>query len=178
MFAGPWAGQIFANPGAEVIKVEHKGVGAPFLADCNGRQTSEAAYFLSCNRGKKSVTIVIKKPAGQDLIKKLAAKSDFLLENYKVGGLAKYGFAYEDLRTLNPALIYCSITGFGQTGPYRDHAGYDFMIDGRSYEHHWTSRWSAWGWARQGGSRGYGFVHGNVCISCDACRARAPTMHW
>lgn len=102
--------------------------GPPFLADRTGPPTSEAAYFLSCNRGKKSVTIDIKDPAGQELVKKLAAKSDFLIENYKVGGLRKYGLAYEDLRKLNRGLIYCSITGFGQSGPYKDRAGYDLMI--------------------------------------------------
>lgn len=119
-----------------MIKVERPGVGddtrawgrPPFLADRAGRPTSEAAYFLSCNRGKKSVTIDIKDPAGQELVKKLAAKSDFLIENYKVGGLTKYGLAYEDLRKLNRGLIYCSITGFGQSGPYKDRAEYDLMI--------------------------------------------------
>ncbi|WOH52482.1 CaiB/BaiF CoA transferase family protein [Bradyrhizobium sp. sBnM-33] len=135
VLAGPWAGQIFADLGAEVIKVERPGVGddtrswgPPFLTDGAGCPTSEAAYFLSCNRGKKSVTIDITNPAGQELVKKLAAKSDFLLENFKVGGLAKYGLAYENLRHLNRGLIYCSITGFGQDGPYKDRAGYDFMI--------------------------------------------------
>lgn len=135
VLAGPWAGQIFADLGAEVIKVERpdigddtRGWGPPFLVDQEGRQTSEAAYFLSCNHGKKSITIDIRNPDGQDLVRKLAAKSDFLLENYKVGGLAKYGLSYEHLRKLNPGLIYCSITGFGQDGPYKDRAGYDFMI--------------------------------------------------
>lgn len=135
VLAGPWAGQIFADLGAEVIKVECPGLGddtrswgPPFLTDGTGRPTLEAAYFLSCNRGKKSVTIDLKDPAGQELAKKLAMKCDFLIENYKVGGLAKYGLAYEDLRKLNRGLIYCSITGFGQTGPYKDRAGYDFMI--------------------------------------------------
>ncbi|RXG83854.1 CaiB/BaiF CoA transferase family protein [Bradyrhizobium zhanjiangense] len=135
VLAGPWAGQIFADLGAEVIKVERpdvgddtRGWGPPFLVDQEGRETSEAAYFLSCNRGKKSITIDIRNPDGQDLVRKLAAKSDFLLENYKVGGLAKYGLSYQHLRKLNPGLIYCSITGFGQDGPYKDRAGYDFMI--------------------------------------------------
>jgi crotonobetainyl-CoA:carnitine CoA-transferase CaiB-like acyl-CoA transferase len=135
VLAGPWAGQIFADLGAEVIKVERPGAGddtrgwgPPFLADSDGHPSSEAAYFLSCNRGKKSITIDIQDPAGQELVKKLAAKSDFLLENYKVGGLAKYGLSYQQMRKLHPGLIYCSITGFGQSGPYKDRAGYDFMI--------------------------------------------------
>ncbi|MCK1742072.1 CoA transferase [Bradyrhizobium sp. 139] len=135
VLAGPWAGQIFVDLGAEVIKVERpvtgddtRGWGPPYLADESGRPTSESAYFLSCNRGKKSITIDLGDRAGQDLVRKLAMKCDFLLENYKVGGLAKYGLGYEHLTKLNPGLIYCSVTGFGQTGPYKDRAGYDFMI--------------------------------------------------
>lgn len=135
VLAGPWAGQIFADLGAEVIKVERPATGddtrqwgPPYLADDAGQSTTESAYFLSCNRGKKSITIDITDPAGQELVKQLAKKCDFLLENYKVGGLAKYRLDYENLRKINRGLIYCSITGFGQNGPYKDRPGYDFMI--------------------------------------------------
>jgi crotonobetainyl-CoA:carnitine CoA-transferase CaiB-like acyl-CoA transferase len=135
ILAGPWAGQALADLGAEVIKIERpgegddtRGWGPPYLAGTDGKPTAEAAYYLAANRGKKSVAVDISKPEGQKLVKELAAISDILIENYKVGGLLKYGLAYEDLRQLNPGLIYCSITGFGQTGPYKDLAGYDFMI--------------------------------------------------
>ncbi len=137
VLAGPWAGQTLADLGAEVIKVERPGVGddtrgwgPPFLHDADGKPTSDAAYFLSANRGKKSVSIDFTRPAGRELVCKLAQECDILLENFKVGGLAKYGLDYESLRQLNPRLIYCSITGFGQTGPYRQRAGYDFLIQG------------------------------------------------
>ena len=135
VLAGPWAGQNLADLGAEVIKIERPGAGddtrgwgPPYLADPEGEPTAEAAYYLSANRGKKSVAIDISDPGGQALLKELAGQSDILIENYKVGGLAKYGLAYQDLCPLNPGLIYCSITGFGQSGPYKDLAGYDFMI--------------------------------------------------
>ena len=137
VLAGPWAGQILADLGAEVIKVERPGKGddtrawgPPFLKDAYGENTSEAAYYLSANRNKESVTIDFTRPEGQKLVRELAAKSDILIENFKVGGLAAYGLDYESLRTINPELIYCSITGFGQTGPYASRAGYDFMIQG------------------------------------------------
>ncbi|WP_339513149.1 CaiB/BaiF CoA transferase family protein [Pseudomonas sp. RL_15y_Pfl2_60] len=137
VLAGPWAGQILADLGAEVIKVERPGVGddtrhwgPPFLQDAAGEDTSEAAYYLSANRNKQSVTIDFTQPRGQQLIRELAAKSDVLIENFKVGGLAAYGLDYASLKALNPRLIYCSITGFGQTGPYAKRAGYDFMIQG------------------------------------------------
>ncbi len=137
VLAGPWAGQILADLGAEVVKVEQpgkgddtRGWGPPFLKDEQGRDTTESAYFLSANRGKKSVTIDITRAEGQALVRRLAANSDILLENFKVGGLAKYGLDYDSLKGLHPGLIYCSITGFGQTGPYRDRPGYDFMIQG------------------------------------------------
>lgn len=137
VLAGPWASQILADLGAEVIKVEQPGKGddtrawgPPYLKDSAGRDTTESAYFLSTNRGKKSVTIDITRAAGQALIRQLAAQADILLENFKVGGLAKYGLDYESLKAINPRLIYCSITGFGQTGPYKDRPGYDFMIQG------------------------------------------------
>ena len=135
VLAGPWAAQTLADLGAEVIKVEKPGVGddtrswgPPFITDPDGGKLAESAYFHCTNRGKKSLTLDISVPEGQDIVRRLAAKSDILLENYKVGGLARYGLAYDDLRKVNPRLIYCSITGFGQTGPYKDRAGYDFMI--------------------------------------------------
>lgn len=137
VLAGPWAGQILADLGAEVIKVERPGSGddtrawgPPFLKDAAGENTSEAAYYLSANRNKRSVTIDFTQPEGQRLVRELAAKSDILIENFKVGGLAAYGLDYASLKALNPNLIYCSITGFGQTGPYAKRAGYDFMIQG------------------------------------------------
>jgi formyl-CoA transferase len=137
VLAGPWCGQTLADLGAEVIKVERpgsgddtRGWGPPFLKDRDGNDTREAAYYLSANRGKKSITLDIAKPQGQAICRQLARRADVLLENYKVGDLARYGLGYDDLRAENPGLVYCSITGFGQTGPYRDRAGYDFMIQG------------------------------------------------
>jgi len=137
VLAGPWSGQILADLGAEVIKVERPGSGddtrawgPPFLKDANGENTSEAAYYLSANRNKRSVTIDFTQAEGQRLVRELAAKSDVVIENFKVGGLAAYGLDYASLREINPNLIYCSITGFGQTGPYAKRAGYDFMIQG------------------------------------------------
>ena len=137
VLAGPWAGQILADLGAEVIKVERPGNGddtrawgPPFLKDAYGESTGEAAYYLSANRNKQSVTIDFTKPEGQQLVRELAAKSDILIENFKVGGLQAYGLDYTSLKALNPDLIYCSITGFGQTGPYAKRAGYDFMVQG------------------------------------------------
>jgi len=135
VLAGPWAGQVFADLGAEVIKIERPGSGddtrawgPPYLKDTAGNDTHEAAYFLAANRGKKSVTLDISRPEGQALVRRLAAQCDVLLENYKAGDLARYGLGYEDLKVLNPGLIYCSITGFGQSGPMRHVAGYDFII--------------------------------------------------
>jgi crotonobetainyl-CoA:carnitine CoA-transferase CaiB-like acyl-CoA transferase len=137
VLAGPWAGQILADLGAEVIKIERPGNGddtrawgPPFLKDACGEDTSEAAYYLSANRNKQSVTIDFTQPEGQRLVRALAAKSDIVIENFKVGGLKAYGLDYEALQVENPRLIYCSITGFGQTGPYAKRAGYDFMIQG------------------------------------------------
>ena len=135
ILAGPWATQILADLGAEVIKVERPGAGddtrqwgPPFLKAADGRETHESAYFLSTNGGKKSITLNVANPRGAQIARDLAAHSDVLIENYKVGGLAKYGLGWDDLRKANPRLVYCSITGFGQTGPYRERAGYDFMI--------------------------------------------------
>ncbi|MGE7993702.1 CaiB/BaiF CoA transferase family protein [Pseudomonas sp. NPDC089554] len=137
VLAGPWCGQILADLGADVIKVERPGSGddtrawgPPFLKDAQGENTSEAAYYLSANRNKRSVTIDFTQPEGQRLVRELAAKSDIVIENFKVGGLAAYGLDYASLKAENPKLIYCSITGFGQTGPYAKRAGYDFMIQG------------------------------------------------
>ncbi len=137
VLAGPWVGQTLADLGAEVIKVERPGSGdetrawgPPWLRDEAGGETSESAYYLSANRGKKSIALDIASPEGRQAVRDLAAKSDVLLENYKVGGLAKYGLDYESLKAVNPGLVYCSITGFGQDGPYAGRAGYDFIIQG------------------------------------------------
>jgi crotonobetainyl-CoA:carnitine CoA-transferase CaiB-like acyl-CoA transferase len=136
VLAGPWATQILADFGAEVIKVEKpgegddtRGWGPPFLTNPDGSR-GDAAYYVSANRGKQSVAIDMATADGQKLLRELAAKSDIVMENFKVGGLKKYGLDYESLKAVNPKLIYCSITGFGQTGPYARRAGYDFMIQG------------------------------------------------
>ena len=135
VLAGPWCTQMLADLGADVIKVEKPGEGddtrhwgPPFLQDAQGNNTKHATYYTACNRNKRSVTIDISKPEGQALIRQMALQSDVLVENFKVGGLAKYGLDYASLKTLNPRLIYCSITGFGQDGPYAERAGYDLMI--------------------------------------------------
>jgi crotonobetainyl-CoA:carnitine CoA-transferase CaiB-like acyl-CoA transferase len=137
VLAGPWAGQNLADLGAEVIKIERPKVGddsrafgPPWVKDAQGRDTKDSAYFTSANRGKKSVTVNLQQAEGQALVRELAAKSDVLIENYKFGDLARYGLGYEDLQKINPRLIYCSVTGFGQTGPYKERPGYDFMIQG------------------------------------------------
>ena len=139
VLAGPWCTQMLADLGADVIKVEKPGEGddtrhwgPPFLKDEHGNATEHASYFTSCNRNKRSITIDIAKPEGQAIIRQMAAQSDVLVENFKVGGLAHYGLDYESLKALNPRLIYCSITGFGQTGPYAERAGYDLMIQAMS----------------------------------------------
>ncbi len=137
VLAGPWASQNLADLGAEVIKIERPGRGddtrawgPPFLKDEAGAQTSETAYFLCANRGKKSLTLDIASARGQEIVRALAARSDVLIENFKTGDLRRYGLAYDDLKAVNPELVYCSITGFGQDGPFSDQAGYDFMIQG------------------------------------------------
>ena len=137
VLAGPWAGQNLADLGAEVIKVERPKVGddsrafgPPWVKDREGRETKDSAYFTSANRGKKSITVNVAKPEGQALIRALARECDVLIENYKHGDLARYGLGYDDLKSVNPRLVYCSVTGFGQTGPYRERPGYDFMIQG------------------------------------------------
>src|SRR3982751_5504829 len=137
VLAGPWATQNLADFGAEVIKVERPGHGddtrkwgPPFLKDRDGRDTADAAYYLACNRGKKSMTLDPAHPRGREVAKALAAKSDVLVENFKVGDLARHGLDHASLAAANPRLVYCSITGFGQDGPYRDRPGYDFMVQG------------------------------------------------
>ncbi|MFZ5618120.1 MAG: CaiB/BaiF CoA transferase family protein [Pseudomonadota bacterium] len=134
VLAGPWASQLLGDLGAEIIKIEKPGAGddtrgwgPPFLKDASG-ETTDAAYFLSANRSKKSVAIDIADPEGAGLVRRIAASSDIFLENFKVGGLKKYGLDFESLARVNPRLVYCSITGFGQTGPYAPRAGYDYMI--------------------------------------------------
>ena len=136
VLAGPWATQMLADFGAEVVKIEKpgegddtRGWGPPFLTNPDGSR-GDAAYFQSANRGKWSVCIDMASPEGQKLIRALAAKADVVIENFKVGGLRKYGLDYDSLKAINPRLIYCSITGFGQNGPYAQRAGYDFMIQG------------------------------------------------
>lgn len=135
VLAGPWTGQLLADLGAEVIKVERpdvgddtRGWGPPFLKRPDGESTTDAAYFLAVNRGKRSITADLATPRGQRIVRALAATSDILLENFKVGTLAKFGLSYDDLKVVHPRLVYCSITGFGQTGPKRDHPAYDFMM--------------------------------------------------
>jgi len=139
VLAGPWASQNLADMGADVIKIERpakgddsRAFGPPWLKDAEGKETSEAAYFCAANRGKRSLTADISKPQAQELIRKLAAKCDVLVENFKFGDLARYGLGYEDIKAVNPGIVYCSITGFGQTGPWKDRPGYDFMAQGMS----------------------------------------------
>jgi crotonobetainyl-CoA:carnitine CoA-transferase CaiB-like acyl-CoA transferase len=137
VLAGPWASQILGDLGADILKVERPGAGddtrlwgPPFLKDPQGQPTGESAYYLCTNRNKRSLAIDMALPAGQALIRQLALQCDVVIENFKVGGLKAYGLDAESLRALNPRLIYCSITGFGQTGPYAHRAGYDFLIQG------------------------------------------------
>ena len=136
ILAGPWAGQLLADLGADVIKVERPGTGddtrgwgPPFVEAPEGERP-DSAYFHSCNRGKRSIAVDFEQPDGQEAIRRLAAGADVFIENFKVGGLARYGLDYASLSALNPRLVYCSITGFGQDGPYAHRAGYDFMIQG------------------------------------------------
>ena len=137
VLAGPWASQLLGDLGADVIKIERPAVGdetrhwgPPWLADGYGDPTADAAYFFCCNRNKRSLTVDITQPEGQAIVRQLAAQSDVVLENFKVGGLASYGLDYASLRAVNPKLVYCSVTGFGQDGPYAERAGYDFLIQG------------------------------------------------
>ena len=137
VLAGPWASQTLGDLGAEVIKVERPGSGddtrrwgPPFLKDEDGNDTRDSAYFLCANRNKQSVAIDFTQPAGQALVRDLAKRCDVVIENFKVGSLAHYGLDYSSLQAVNPRLVYCSITGFGQTGPYAERAGYDFLMQG------------------------------------------------
>ena len=139
VLAGPWCTQMLADLGADVVKVERPGAGddtrhwgPPFLQDAQGQDTQQATYFTACNRNKRSVAIDIAQLEGQALIRQMALQSDVLVENFKVGGLAQYGLDYASLKALNPRLIYCSVTGFGQDGPYAPRAGYDLMIQAMS----------------------------------------------
>jgi formyl-CoA transferase len=139
VLAGPWCTQMLADMGADVIKLEKptdgddtRHWGPPFLQDAQGKDTTHASYFTTCNRNKRSVTMDIAKPEGQALVRQLALHSDIFVENFKVGGLAHYGLDYASLHAINPRLIYCSITGFGQDGPYAERAGYDLMIQAMS----------------------------------------------
>ena len=137
VLAGPWCAQTLADFGADVIKVERPGAGddtrhwgPPYLKTPEGADTREAAYYLAANRNKRSVTVDIATPEGQQIVRELAAQSDVVLENYKVGQLKKYGLDYESLKAVKPDIVYCSVTGFGQTGPYAQRAGYDFIVQG------------------------------------------------
>jgi crotonobetainyl-CoA:carnitine CoA-transferase CaiB-like acyl-CoA transferase len=135
VLAGPWTGQLLADLGADVVKVERPGPGddtrawgPPFLKDTAGAETREAGYYLAANRGKRSITVNLDTPEGQQIVRDLARDADIILENYKVDTLARFGLAYEDIVKINPKVIYCSITGFGQTGPKRANLAYDFLI--------------------------------------------------
>ena len=137
VLAGPWCGQNLADLGADVIKVERpitgddtRQWGPPFLKNSEGQETTESAFYLAINRNKRSITVDISKPEGQEIIKKLVLESDIVIENYKVGQLRKYGLDYDSLKALKNDLIYCSITGFGQTGPYAHRPGYDYIVQG------------------------------------------------
>lgn len=164
ILAGPWVGQLLADLGAEVIKIERPGKGddtrawgPPFVKDRDGNDTTDAAYFMCANRGKKSLTLDIAKPEGQQIIRELAQKSDVLLENYKVGDLKRYGLDYDALSALNPCLVYCSITGFGQTGPYKHRPGYDTIIQAIGGLMSLTGR--------QDGSAGAGPIKAGVAVT-------------
>ena len=137
VLAGPWAAQTLGDLGAEIIKIERPEIGddtrawgPPFVQDKDGRRTRESAYYMCANRNKQSVAVDITQPEGQQIVRDLAAQCDVLVENFKTGGLAQYGLDYETLSALNPRLVYCSITGFGHSGPYAHRAGYDFLIQG------------------------------------------------
>jgi len=137
VLAGPWCTQVLGDLGADVVKVERpgsgddtRGWGPPFLRDGLGAESEESAYFLSTNRNKRSITIDLARPEGRELIRQLAREADVLVENYKVGDLARHGLDFASLHALNPQLVYCSITGYGQTGPYRERAGYDYAVQG------------------------------------------------
>ena len=142
VLAGPWCTQNLADLGADVLKIERPGTGddtrtwgPPYLRGGDGQDSAEAAYYLGANRNKRSITCDIATPQGQDLIRELVKHCDVFIENFKVGDMARYGLDFEALKALNPRLVYCSITGYGQTGPYRERAGYDYAIQGPSLIH-------------------------------------------
>ena len=135
VLAGPWCTQTLADLGADVVKVERplvgddtRGWGPPFLKQLDGQDSAESAYFLGANRNKRSITCDFSTLEGQQLIRQLVTKADVLVENFKVGDMQRYGLDYDSLKALNPQLVYCSVTGYGQTGPYADKAGYDFAV--------------------------------------------------
>ena len=135
ILAGPWASQILGDLGADVIKIENpvggddtRHWGPPYMSDGNGKATEESAYFMCANRNKRSLRVDMRTPEGQARLRELAADSDVVIENFKVGGAAKYGLDYASLAELNPGIVYCSITGFGQTGPLANRPGYDFLV--------------------------------------------------
>ncbi|MGB8274831.1 MAG: CaiB/BaiF CoA-transferase family protein [Alphaproteobacteria bacterium] len=137
VLAGPTATQVLGDLGADIIKIERpgsgddsRGLGPPYLADAEGGQTSESAYFLSANRNKRSLTLNLTSPDGQDIARRLIGQCDVVIENFRTGNLAQYGLAYDQIKPLFPRLVYCSITGFGQTGPYAKRAGYDYLVQG------------------------------------------------
>ena len=137
VLAGPWCTQTLADLGADVIKIERPGAGddtrnwgPPFLPTADGRESHESAYYLGANRNKRSVTCDIAQPEGQALVRQLAEHCDVFIENFKVGDMARYGLDYASLKAINPRLVYCSLTGFGQSGPYAPRAGYDYIIQG------------------------------------------------
>ena len=137
VLAGPWASQTLGDLGAEIIKIERPGTGddtrawgPPYVTDPQGQPTGESAYYMCTNRNKQSVTVDFTRPEGQQIVRQLAAQCDVLIENFKTGGLAQYGLDYASLSAMNPRLVYCSVTGFGQDGPYAQRAGYDFLIQG------------------------------------------------
>lgn len=139
VLAGPWCTQILADLGADVVKIERPGVGddtrswgPPFLKDAEGRDTTQSTYFTACNRNKRSMTVDMASAEGQQILRRMAAEADVVVENFKTGGLAQYGLDYASLRALNPRLVYCSVTGFGHDGPYAERAGYDLMIQAMS----------------------------------------------
>ena len=139
VLAGPWCTQILADLGADVVKIERPGVGddtrswgPPFLKDAGGQDTTQSTYFTACNRNKRSMTVDMASAEGQQILRRMAAEADVVVENFKTGGLAQYGLDYAGLRALNPRLVYCSVTGFGHDGPYAERAGYDLMIQAMS----------------------------------------------
>ena len=173
VLAGPWATQVLGDLGADIIKVERPGTGdetrgwgPPYVRDPGGAETADAAYFMCANRNKRSVAIDFTRPEGQALLLRLAARCDVVVENFKVGGLRQYGLDDASLRAANPRLIYCSITGFGQTGPYASRAGYDFLIQGLGGLMSLTgaARWRARRRAIEGGRGGDRPAHRALCV--------------